>query len=177
MGTDREETFMRIQHARRRAGFSLIELSVATAIYSMGLGSLSLMMMVAVQGTTEAGHEGVAAIQAASMAEQILMNSGAIGHYIVDAGGGPPDCRGEVACTAEEMAAWTLRRWREELAVALPAGSGLVCLDGTPGDGTPADTACDDAGGPVIKVFWKTPESGDGPGSETGRRVARLPVP
>ena len=167
---------MRFQQARRRAGFSLIELSVATAIYSMGLGSLSLMMMVAVQGTTEAGHEGVAALQAASMAEQILMNSGAIGHYISDTGGDPPGC-GDAPCTVEEMAAWSLHWWREDLAVALPGGWGLVCVDGTPGDGQPDDAACDGSGGPVVKIFWKTPENGDGPGSGTGRQVARLPVP
>ena len=167
---------MRVQISGRRAGFSLIELSVATAIYSMGLGSLSLMMMVAVQGTSEAGHEGVAVLQAASMAEQILMNSGAIGHYMIEPGGDPPDC-GEAACSAEEMAAWTLHAWRNDLAVALPAGAGLVCLDGTPGDGEPADAACDGAGGPVVKVFWKIPETGDGPESGTGRQVARLPVP
>ena len=95
---------MRVHHSGRRTGFSLIELTVATAIYSMGLGSLSLMMMVAVQGTTEAGHEGVAALQAASMAEQILMNPGAVGHYMIEPGGDPPDCAGGPACTPEEMA-------------------------------------------------------------------------
>jgi type IV pilus assembly protein PilV len=176
-GNDREETSMRIQHSRCRAGFSLIELSVATAIYSMGLGSLSLMMMVAVQGTTEAGYEGVAALEAASLAEQILMNSGAVGHYIIDPGGDPPDCGGGFACTAEEMAAWTLQAWRNDLALALPAGSGLVCADSTPGDGEPADAACDGAGGPVVKVFWEIPEVEGEPDSGTGRQVARLPVP
>jgi type IV pilus assembly protein PilV len=168
---------MRVQHSGRRAGFSLIELTVATAIYSMGLGSLSLMMMVAVQGTTEAGHEGVAALQAASMAELILMNSGAIGHYIIEPGGDPPDCDGDLACTAEEMAARTLQTWRDSLAVALPSGAGLVCMDGTPGDGDQADAACDGAGGPVVKVFWEIPDIEGEPDSGTGRQIARLPVP
>ena len=168
---------MRVQHSGRRAGFSLIELTVATAIYSMGLGSLSLMMMVAVQGTTEAGHEGMAALQAASMAELILMNPGAVGHYMIEPGGDPPDCGSGPACTAEEMAEWTLRSWRDGLAAALPAGAGLVCLDGTPGDGEPADAACNGAGGPVVKVFWEIPDIEGGPDSGTGRQVARLPVP
>jgi type IV pilus assembly protein PilV len=164
-------------HSGRGAGFSLIELTVATAIYSMGLGSLSLMMMIAVQGTTEAGHEGVAALQAASLAEQILMNSGAVGHFINDPGGDPPDCTGDLVCTADEMAAWTLKVWRNDLAAALPAGSGLVCLDGTPGDGETADPACDGAGGPVVKVFWNITEIEGEPDSGTGRQAARLPVP
>lgn len=168
---------MLLQLSRHWAGFSLIELTVATAIYSMGLGSLSLMMMVAVQGTTEAGYAGVAALEAASLAEQILMNSGTVGHFISDPGGDTPDCGGGFPCTAEEMAAWTLQEWRNELSVALPAGSGLVCLDGTPGDGEPADAACDGAGGPIVKVFWRIPEVEGGPDSGTGRQVARLPVP
>jgi type IV pilus assembly protein PilV len=148
--------------SKRKTGFSLLELTVATAIYSMGLGSLSLMMMVAVHGTTEARHETVATAYAASLAELILMNPGAVGHYIGDAGG---------------EAASNLQTWRDGLAEVLPAASGLICQDGSPGDGTPDDAACDGAGQPVIKVFWKAPEKEDEPGSGSGRKVARLPVP
>ena len=159
------------------AGFSLIELTVATAIYSMGLGSLSLMMMLAVQGTADAGHEAAATGQAASLAELILMNPAAVGHYISDAGGAPPDCGGGESCTPEEMASWHLQAWRDDLASQLPGGSGLVCLDSSPEDGEPGDAACDGGGGPVIKVLWEMPESDAGPEPGTGRQVARLPVP
>ena len=162
---------------RRQAGFSLIELSVAAAIYSMGLGSLSLMMMVAVQGTTEAGHEEVATLHAASLAELILMNSGVAGHYIGDAEGEPPDCGRGMVCPPEEMAAWILDTWREGLAETLPAGNGLVCRDGTPTDGAPGDPACDGGGGPVVKVLWRTPERPEDPDPGVARQVARLPVP
>jgi type IV pilus assembly protein PilV len=168
---------MRIRMSKRKTGFSLLELTVATAIYSMGLGSLSLMMMVAVHGTTEARHETVATAYAASLAELILMNPGAVGHYIGDAGGDAPDCDIEYSCSAEEMAASNLQTWRDGLAEVLPAASGLICQDGSPGDGTPDDAACDGAGQPVIKVFWKAPEKEDEPGSGSGRKVARLPVP
>ena len=162
---------------QRQAGFSLIELSVAAAIYSMGLGSLSLMMMVAVQGTTQAGHEEVAILEADSLAEMILMNSGAVGHFMMEPGDDPPDCGGDLGCTPEQMAAWYLHEWQRELARALPAGTGLVCVDETPADGDPDDSACDGGGGPVVKVFWRTPDSGDGPDPGTARQVARLPVP
>lgn len=161
----------------REAGFSLIELTVATAIYSMGLGSLSLMMMVAIQGTTDAGHDAVATGQAASLAELILMNPAAIGHYIGDVGGAAPDCEGGISCLPDEMAAWHLQAWRDDLASLLPGGSGLVCLDSSPEDGEPADAACDGAGGPVIKVLWDAPEDEDSPEPGVGRQVARLPVP
>jgi type IV pilus assembly protein PilV len=165
------------RRALRQAGFSLIELTVATAIYSMGLGSLSLMMMVAVHGTSEAGHEEVATLQAASLAELILMNSGAAGHYVGDIAGDPPDCDGGLACAPEDMAAWILDNWRQDLADALPAGTGLVCLDGTPADGAPDDSACDGGGGPVVKVLWRTPEGVDDAEPGVARQIARLPVP
>ena len=163
----------------REAGFSLIELTVATAIYSMGLGSLSLMMMLAVQGTTDAGYEAVATGQAASLAELILMNPAAVGHYIDDVGGAARNCEGGIVCTPEEMAAWHLQAWRDDLASLLPGGSGLVCLDSSPEDGEPDDAACDNAGGPVIKVLWDIPDSDSDAGPEPGRgrQVARLPVP
>ena len=161
----------------RDSGFSLIELTVATAIYSMGLGSISLMMMLAVQGTTDAGHDAVATSQAASLAELILMNPAAIGHYIEEVGGAAPDCGGGSVCTPEEMAAWHLQAWRDDIESLLPGGSGLVCLDSSPEDGDPADPACDGAGGPVIKVLWDIRESDDGTEPVLGRQVARLPVP
>lgn len=168
---------MPFHHPEFQAGFSLIELTVATAIYSMGLGSLSLMMMLAVHGTTDAGHEAVATFQTASLAESILMNPAAVGHYISDAGSPPLDCGDGTACTPEEMAAWTLQAWRDRLAEALPAGGGVVCLDSSPDDGESGDAACDGGGGPVIKVLWATPEDGDAPEAGIGRQVARLPVP
>lgn len=168
---------MPIRHPAFEAGFSLIELSVATAIYSMGLGSLSLMMMLAVHGTTDAGHEAMATFQTASLAELILMNPGAMGHYISDPGGPPLDCGDGTACAPGEMAAWTLHAWRDQLAEALPGGGGLVCLDSSPDDGGSGDAACDGGGGPVIKVLWATPHAEGVPEPGMGRQVARLPVP
>jgi type IV pilus assembly protein PilV len=148
---------MRIATRHRQGGFSLIELTVATAIYSMGLGSLSLMMLLAVGGTTDARFETTAAMQLSSLAEMILMNPG--GH----------------ACTAEEMAAWQMATWRRALASQLPRGRGLVCRDGSPDDGSDGDTACDGQGGEVIKLFWQpsvTPVEEPG---RPARRVLRLP--
>jgi type IV pilus assembly protein PilV len=159
----------------RDTGFSLIELSVATAVYSLGLGSLSLMLMLAVRGTTEARFETAATIQAASLAEMILMNSDAAGHYALaspptTAGCGPGD-----VCSIEEMAAWQLSIWRHRLATELPGGSGIVCRDSTPDDGNTEDSACDGQGGDVIKVFWRLPATDSDADPVSARRVVRLP--
>ncbi len=167
---------MQISVPNRESGFSLIELSVATAIYSMGLGSLSLMMLLAVQGTTEARFETTATVQLSSLAEMILMNVGC-GRSLrgrlpaSDAAA----CDLGHPCSAEEMAAWQLAIWRGRLASELPAGSGLVCRDRTPDDGDTEDSACDGEGGHVIKVFWQPPATDDEPDSANGRQVLRLP--
>jgi type IV pilus assembly protein PilV len=158
----------------RQGGFSLLELSVATAIYSMGLGSVSMMLLLAVQGTATARLETAAALHAASLAEAIAMSSDAVGHYLYPVDGAA--CAPESVCGEDELAAWNLRDWQARVAADLPQGAGLLCRDRTPADGTGLDAACDGSGPPVIKIFWET-GSGDGPSLGSHRRVSRLPVP
>ena len=166
---------MPIQMPQSHDGFSLVELTVATAIYSMGLGSLSLMLLLAVQGTSEARLETTAAVQAESLAEMILMTSDAVGHYALPPGPGAASCNPTQGCPLEEMAAWQLDSWRGRLATELPGGKGLVCRDATPHDGNTEDPACSGEGGSVIKVFWlEAAEASEADRSST-RHVLRLP--
>jgi len=168
---------MRLPPKQNQPGFSLIELSVATAIYSLGLGSLSLMLLLSVHGTSEARFETTASIQAASLAELILMNSDSAGHYVYPAESGAAACDSADFGSIEEMAAWQLQTWRERLAGELPGGQGLVCRDSTPDDGDAASSDCDDSGAHVIKVFWTLPGGNSDQGGRQGREVLRLPWP
>lgn len=160
---------------RSQDGFSLVELTVATAIYSMGLGSLSLMLLIAVQGTSEARMETSAATQAGSLAEMILLTSDAAGHYAFPPAPGASLCDPAVGCSAQEMAAWQLDAWRRQLAVELPSGQGLVCLDATPNDGDVENAACSGEGDRVIKIFWEQPPSASESAVSPARHVLRLP--
>jgi len=159
-------------------GFSLVELTMATVIFSMGLGGLSLMLLVAVSGTTGARFQTMAAVHANSLAEMILMNSDAVGHYINPLPGQTAPCLGaSQLCDAGEIGAGYMNEWHDQLGADLPNGKGLVCLDGTPDDGNPDSPSCDGAGNAVIKVFWQEPSNGD-PRKESGQRlVSRLPLP
>ena len=141
-------------------GFSLIELSVATAIFSMGLGSLSLMMLAAIQGTVEARHQTLATSQVEAMAEMIAMSSDAFGHSVF------PD----QGIQAEAMA-----DWRSYLGEELPGGDGLVCRDSTPDDGDRTDPSCDGNGPLVIKVFWQETRHSKSEHGDLRRLVSRLP--
>lgn len=162
----------RIMHGQR--GFSLIELGVATAIYSMGLGSLSMLMLLAVHGTSGARLDTAAVMHTASLAEMIAMNSDAIGHYAFHSGTGP--CDDGQPCSADELAATNLATWRARLEEDLPRGTGLLCRDSTPADGDGEDPACDGYGGPVVKVFWEAPADEERE-SEPNRQVSRLALP
>jgi prepilin-type N-terminal cleavage/methylation domain-containing protein len=142
-----------MNHAKpKESGFSLIELTLATAIFSMGLGGLSLMLLTAVMGTAEAGHQTVASSKATSLAELIVLNSGSSGHYVNPL---PPS---GISCIDGGV-----------------GGRGLVCRDSTPNDGHAADDRCDGNGGLVVKVFWQEMRHINDDDAGLRRLVTRLP--
>jgi type IV pilus assembly protein PilV len=157
-----------------QSGFSMIELVVATAIFSMGLGSLSIMLLASVHGTAEARHRTVATTQANSLAEMIALQSDAFDHHINPPGADMPACS-EDFCTGDSPATSDLQSWQSQLALELPGASGLVCRDGTPDDGSATDSSCDGSGALVVKVFWS--EARHEQAEDKGRRrvVSRLP--
>jgi type IV pilus assembly protein PilV len=157
-----------------QAGFSLLELSIASAIFSMGLGSLSMMMIAGIEGTAEARHQTVAITQAESLAEMIAMNSDAFGHYVDPPGSQIPACR-EDFCRSEAMAAGNMLYWQTHLRSELPGGSGLVCRDSSPDDGSAADPLCDGKGTLAVKIFWNEPRRGSSQDGGLRRAVSRLP--
>jgi type IV pilus assembly protein PilV len=158
------------KHIQR--GFSLVEVLVSAVVFSMGLGGLALMMLTSVHGTQEAQNQTVATMQASSLAELILMNPAAIGHYINPVAQTGEDCTAPAGCSSAAWAAGNLSRWQFELEQNLSQSSGLVCHDGSPDDGRASNPACDGAGSAVVKVFWEDPHHHD----ETSTGVQRVVV-
>lgn len=156
-----------------QSGFSLVELTAAAAVFSMGLSSLSMMMLASVNGTSQARHQTVATTQASSMAEMIATSSDAYGHYVNPADDFPAVCE-DVFCDGAAMAADNLLFWQTQLRNELPYGSGRVCRDSTPDDGTFDDPACDGTGAVVIKIFWSESRR-DEADDAMKRLVSRLP--
>ena len=59
------------------------------------------------------------------------------------------------SCTPAEMAEADMAEWRTDVATQLPGGAGVVCIDSTPDDGTPAAPACNGTGRvSAVKVWW-----------------------
>lgn len=164
---------MSISKPATQAGFSLVELSVAAAIFSMGLGSMSMLLLTAIHGTSEARHQSMASLQADSLAEMIAMSSDAYGHYVDPVETAAALCA-EAVCAAHVMATDNLAHWQSSLGNELPDGKGIVCRDSSPDDGDLLDPSCDGNGALVIKVFWTEP-SHETPGGQGQKRlVTRL---
>ena len=157
-----------------QTGFSMIELTLAVAVFSMGLGSLSMMMLASVQGTAEARHSTVATTQACSLAEMIAMQSDAFGHYVNPPGTEMPACDDDF-CRGGALAAANMSAWNRQLSREIPGSNGLVCRDSTPDDGDTSDPACDGNGALVIKVFWTEPRHRKDADDGQRRVVSRLP--
>jgi type IV pilus assembly protein PilV len=65
------------------------------------------------------------------------------------------DCGVASNCTAARMALLDYSQWSAALAREIPGGSGVVCIDSTPDDGSASASGCDGAGTMLaVKVFW-----------------------
>jgi type IV pilus assembly protein PilV len=159
---------------RQAKGFSLIEVVIAIAVFSTGLGGLSLLLMLAIQETAASHWQAAAASRAQSAIEWIRTVPSR--PLPTPAAGYGPCLHGDV-CPPEAMASAAISHWQQDVATLLPGGAGILCLDATPDDGNASEPACDGAGERVAKVFWTEPATGGRPGPEARRIVTVLPLP
>jgi type IV pilus modification protein PilV len=136
-------------------GFSLLEVLVASTVFSLGLAGVAALLLASIIGSAQARKEGIATMAAASLAEQIRLNPVAISRYL-----DPPEyisriCNGDNQCTPEQQADYDFRLWQLELADSIHNARGLVCRDETPEDGIEGNGHCDGTGPLVIKIFWR----------------------
>jgi len=162
-------TKFQINKVRKSSGFSLIEVLVATTVFSLGLAGLAALLLVSITGSADARREGFVVMAAASLAEQIRLNPIALNQYL-----NPPDnismvCQGADRCSPQQQADYDFRLWQIELAGAITNARGLVCHDATPMDGIAGDGRCDGSGPLVIKIFWSGP--GNGADEESNHRL------
>ena len=143
------------------SGFSLIEVLVASTVFSLGLAGFAALLLASIISSAEARREGIASMAAASLSEQLRMNPAALDRYL-----DPPEyisriCTGENLCTPGQQADYDFRLWQLELADSIKNARGLICRDGTPQDGVEGNGHCDGTGPLVIKIFWRGQGAGD----------------
>jgi len=128
-----------IHHAPRQAGFTLLEVLVALLVISIGLLGIAGMQALAINNTSIARVQSLAAIQASSLASAMQANeaywqkTGALASSTVNGttlgdatlNGQAVDCSA-AACTAPQMAGWDLKQWGLSLQNLLPGGNGVI---------------------------------------------------
>lgn len=136
------------------SGFSLLEVLIASTVFSLGLAGFAALLLTSIIGSTQARREGIAAIAAASLSEQIRMNPLALDRYLNPVESISLICSGGNQCSPQQQADYDFRLWQIELADSIKNARGLVCRDETPQDGVEGNDQCDGSGAPVIKIFW-----------------------
>lgn len=160
-----------VQRWKRQAGVSLIEVLVAMLILSIGLLGMVGLQTTSLRNTQNAYLRTQATIFADDMVERMRANPQGAGGYTAASGTLTPACLTTGGCSANAMALHDLADWQADLAIALPSGSGRVCADSTPDDGTVAAPACDGGGDLLaIKVWW----DGDRDGTAGQRFVTTI---
>ncbi len=162
----------------RQAGFSLIEVLVSALILAIGLVGVAGLQAMALVNNQGAYTRSQATTLAYDLADRMRSNVNAAnaGHYDPGSATLHSACASSTGCTAQQLAQHDLAEWNAALAANLPMGSGTVCIDSTPNDGSGTGTpACDGSGTQYsIKIWWDGDR--DGVISTTADNMERLSI-
>jgi type IV pilus assembly protein PilV len=142
----------------------MLEALVALLVLSFSALAYAALQIKGLSTNTTAMSRSKATQLAADMADRMRANVGAALAY-KDFADMPaqPRCGSSAgsACAPDEMATLDVHHWRQTLIDELSEGSGIVCTDSTPGDGSADDAQCDGKGDVLaVKVFWKEKDEG-----------------
>jgi type IV pilus assembly protein PilV len=180
----------------RTHGFTLLEVLVAVLVLSFGLLGIAGLLLASVQNNSVSTQRTAATFLAQDMADRIRSNINGIKDKNADGTPKPAfylstdvaannNCFGAAStgcADSQTVAARDLFVWRQQIRQSLPGGTGIVCRDSTPGDGTRADTGTDiDTGcetglsdSPfVIKIFWVVRDRADEASDSRSNNVQR----
>ena len=143
---------------RRRAGagYAVLEAMVAVIVAAVGFVGAARMQTLGMSLGNSAQSRQKATLMGYQMTDRIRANRLGFeaGQYNDAANNGATTCLSS-GCTPTQMAAADVAQWATELGTALPSGTGKVCIDSTPEDGTSAVPACDGIGNVIaIKIWW-----------------------
>lgn len=147
---------------QRQSGFSLIESLIAILVVAIAALAMGALQLTSLRSTGSSLLRTIANQQAYDIADRARANLPAYraGAY-VGAGASHAACFA-AGCTPQQQAEMDLYLWNQANASLLPSGQGVVCIDSTPNDGTPAAPACDGVAGAnlAVKIWWDDDRSG-----------------
>lgn len=150
---------MKLSHTNRRrgaAGYALLEALVAVIVAAVGFIGAARMQTLGMSLGNSAQSRQKATLLGYQMTDRIRANRLGFeaGQYNDAANNGATACLSS-GCTPTQLAAADVAQWAAELGATLPAGTGKVCIDSTPEDGSSAAPACDGVGNVIaVKIWW-----------------------
>lgn len=148
---------------RYHLGVTLIEVLISLLIMAIGLLGMTGLQTESLRNTQVAYFRTQATILGNDVVERVRANlqGEEAGSYnnidgLVNAG-----CNSLTGCTSAQLAGNDIAEWKAALLDNLPLGSGTVCVDASPQDGTAAAMACDGAGIVyAVKIWWDEDRDG-----------------
>ncbi len=139
-------------------GFTLLEALIAIVIVGVGFLGLAGLQLSALRDTNTSRNVTAATILARDMADRLRASGKVIESYNFSAlPASAASCVGPTStCTPTAFFESDYAAWRDTVSRRLPNGSGIVCRDTTPNDGTPGAPGCTSgAKDPlVVKLWW-----------------------
>ncbi len=146
-----------------QGGATLIEVLISLLILAIGLLGMSGLQTVSLRNTQSAYLRTQASIASNDIVERVRANLQGVeaNSYNNIDGAATAACNTQVGCGFAELAANDIAEWKAALATDFPSGTGTVCADSTPADGTPAAPACDGLGTLyAVKIWWDEDRDG-----------------
>ena len=150
--------FSSLHHRKSQSGFTLIEVLVSALILAIGLVGVAGLQAMSLKNNQSAYMRSQATALAYDLADRMRSNVAAAnaGSYAPASATVRANCTSTTGCSAQHQAENDLSEWNTALAGNLPMGTGFVCIDSTPNDGSSAASpSCDGAGTQfAVKVWW-----------------------
>jgi type IV pilus assembly protein PilV len=142
---------------RTQTGSGLIESLISIFVVSIGFVGFAGLQIKGLAAANDSMLRSKAVYLSYQIADRVRANLPGVQAGSYDAfvsAVSSPGCI-STACTAAQVAQNDFYEWSTEVAALLPSGSGVICLDSTPDDGTPDAAACDGAGDVLsVKLWW-----------------------
>jgi type IV pilus assembly protein PilV len=139
-------------------GTTLIEALITVLVIALAGLAYAALQVRGASHNASASWRSQATLMAAELTDRLRGNpvGVAAGSYNnLTTPGTASACTVAAPCTPTQMATTDFARWRTSLGNLLPGGSGVVCLDSSPNDGSSTAPACDGSGAQLaVKVFW-----------------------
>ena len=138
-------------------GISLFEVLIAVLILSFGLLGMLALLLSGLKLTTSSNFRNIATLESQAMADLLRGDPRNLTLYNSPANAVDANCFTATNCTSMQTRVQTeFSLWLAQLAAMLPSGTGTICQDSTPTDGTPGNWACDGLATSqfVVKVCW-----------------------